>query len=100
MKGMSFTMKIVVTIIVILVAAFFLLTIFSGGTNQAASQIQVWLNQYASGKPGPTLPTGSGLSTACASPNVCKTPNACADDDGSTVSGKTCQREGDICCSE
>ncbi|MBI4181924.1 MAG: hypothetical protein HY520_03080 [Candidatus Aenigmarchaeota archaeon] len=79
-KAMSSTMEIVVAVVVILVVAFVILTIFSGGTGNAASIIQRWLGQVPQ--------------NACPSPATCKT--SCSTQETS-LSGGLCP-QGQVCC--
>jgi len=61
MKGMSLTLKIIITVVVILIAAFTVLGIFAGGIGQAGAIITQWLQGIPSTPPG-----GIGLAQTCA----------------------------------
>ena len=74
MKALSTTMTIIVTIIVILIAALVILTVFSGGINQAAEQINKWFG-WINGQPLPNINTGgsTGLTGAtCTQASDCQ----------------------------
>ncbi|MBI4020772.1 MAG: hypothetical protein HY369_00865 [Candidatus Aenigmarchaeota archaeon] len=90
-KGMSFTLQIIVTVVVILVVAFLLLTIFSGGIEQAQQQIAVWFGWANQPVNFPTDTTG--LSGACTGTCVAGSCPA-----GKTALLGTCPT-GQVCCS-
>jgi len=69
-KGMSLTLKIIITLVVVLVAALVILTIFSGGISNIAKTIQDLIGEVE-----PTEPHGCVTSGAkCTGPfDVCCT---------------------------
>lgn len=71
-KGMTLTLKVVVTVVVILVVAFVVLTIFSGGVDQANKQLMEWFGQVDEPIDLPDFGTGTG-GTCSGAGGVCKT---------------------------
>ncbi len=57
-KGMSLTLKVIVTVVIILVVAFVLLTYFSSGSESVWEQISSWIVEVGEGGVPFTLPDG------------------------------------------
>jgi len=95
LKGMSLTLKVVVTVVVILIVAFVLLEIFSRTTGEAGGIISKWITDVAG--LDVTQFFGAGTTQTCSAVGgSCQTGTVCPE--GTASQGKLDCGLGCLCC--